>query len=281
MEEEKLIEFVRKYEFIYNLKHPKYMDNVKKQIAWKEIGEQLKQSPVACKQRWQCLRDAYRRALNKKKGKSKQAAKNIKQWKYEKEMAFVAPFLITRKTQDSIEITSDDELSDNADEIHEIESNASENPNTDTEIDDTLANVSDANSTKISNEPPQNESQQIIYTKNSKAELAASAILMAKLLDDQNKLEPPRGYDELDRFFLNISDTVKKFSSYEQALAKNKIFSLVSEMELQLLAPSSSSPYAFNPSPESASSSVKPMPTSPENWNDETQHFFYKFNTPK
>lgn len=43
MEDEKLIECVRKYEFLYNLQHPKYMDTVKKDIAWKEISGQLKQ----------------------------------------------------------------------------------------------------------------------------------------------------------------------------------------------------------------------------------------------
>ncbi|CAG9839460.1 unnamed protein product [Diabrotica balteata] len=69
---------------------------------------------VACKQRWQSLRDAYRRAVNKKKGKSGQAARNIKPWKYENEMAFVAPFFMERKTQGSVDIMiSDDEISDN------------------------------------------------------------------------------------------------------------------------------------------------------------------------
>lgn len=43
MDEEKLIECVRNYEFLYNLQHPKYMDAVKKEIVWKEISEQLKQ----------------------------------------------------------------------------------------------------------------------------------------------------------------------------------------------------------------------------------------------
>lgn len=43
MDDEKLIECVRKYEFIYNLQHPKYMDSVKKEMAWKDISEQLKQ----------------------------------------------------------------------------------------------------------------------------------------------------------------------------------------------------------------------------------------------
>lgn len=212
---------------------------------------------IACKQRWQCLRDSYRRALNKRKEKSGQAARNIKQWKYENEMAFVVPFFMERKSQYPVENTSDDELSDNIDESHATESNASEKHNTDIEVDDTA--------NRISIEYFQNESQERKYTEKPKAvkrkaersEPSAPVLLMAKLLDEQNKLEPLRGYDELDRFFLNISDTVKKFSPYEQALAKNKIFSLVSEMELEQLAPPNSFPYVFNPSPQSSSTEIK------------------------
>ncbi|XP_057658778.1 uncharacterized protein LOC130895480 isoform X2 [Diorhabda carinulata] len=44
MDDEKLIELVRKYEFLYNLQHPKYTDSAKKEMAWKEISEELKQS---------------------------------------------------------------------------------------------------------------------------------------------------------------------------------------------------------------------------------------------
>lgn len=43
--------------------------------------------------------------------------------------------------------------------------------------------------------------------------------------------------DQMDLFFLMLSNTVKSFSPYLQAIAKNKIFNLVSEMEIQHLAP--------------------------------------------
>lgn len=49
MDDEKLIELVRKYEFLYNLQHPKYMDTAKKEMAWKEISEELKQSGMFIK----------------------------------------------------------------------------------------------------------------------------------------------------------------------------------------------------------------------------------------
>ncbi|XP_038217075.1 uncharacterized protein LOC119835993 [Zerene cesonia] len=256
MEDEKLIEVVRKYEFIYNLKHPKYMDNIKKEIAWKEIGDQLKQSAAACKQRWQCLRDAYRRALNKRKGKSGQAVKNIKQWKYENEMAFVSPFILERKTQDTFDITSDDKLSDNVDKG--LTSNEAMDSNRlllKLDEVDTPSVIDDASMTASKYVPQDILSKCIKKPRAIKRRSLRepSAILLAKLF--RSKLNTRR-HDHLDSFFLSISDTVKKFSPYLQAVAKNKIFSLVSEIELQQLAPNS--PYAC-PSP-SASNGEIPIP---------------------
>ncbi|CAG9583312.1 unnamed protein product [Danaus chrysippus] len=246
MDDEKLLKIVRNYEFLYNLKHPKYMDNVKKDIAWKEIAEQLKQSAVACKKRWQCLRDSYRRALNKKKGKTGEAAKNIKPWKYEEEMLFVTPFFVERKAQDYVGLTSDDESSDIFDE-----NSAAIN------IKDNETNVSDTSYTRLADEDSEkphtqnkNTKKKVVKRISLRRKPFPTAVLLAKLVNNQNKLAPQRGHDELDRFFLSISDTVKKFSTYEQALAKQRIFSLVSEMEIEQLASSSSTSCLFKTSPQ-------------------------------
>ncbi|CAG4980457.1 unnamed protein product [Colias eurytheme] len=236
MDDEKLIEIVRKYEFIYNLKHPKYMDNIKKEIAWKEIGNQMKQSAVSCKQRWQALRDAYRRALKKRKVKTDQAMKNIKLWKYESEMAFVAPFL-ERKVQDSIENTNEDKQYTDVDEKQELynEFESMLLPRTDDPLDNSIATTSK----ECAEDEPQTKYIKRAKIIKRKRELSPSSVLIEKLLRD--KLNPPLTHDALDHFFLNISDTVKKFPPYLQAVAKNKVFCLVSEMELQQLA--SDSPY--------------------------------------
>lgn len=100
----------------------------------------------------------------------------------------------------------------------------------------------------------------------------ASAVLMSRLLDEQSNM-PHQEHDELDRFFLSISGTVKKFSPYEQAVAKRRIFNLVSEMELKQLAPASCTNIpqcAYTPSPASTSSiqaNSTSFSTSPEPWN--------------
>ncbi|KAF5280884.1 hypothetical protein FQR65_LT03033 [Abscondita terminalis] len=286
MDEEKLIECVRNYEFVYNLQHPKYMDTVKKEMAWKEISEQLKQPAAACKQKWQGLRDSYRRALNKRKGKTGQAAKKIKKWKYEDEMSFLAPFFVEKKTLESVELTSDDEELQNEDAVTEVQNH------TDNEINSTDAvDVAVSHDTEIRNGDDtiiRSKSSQPQHSQAKKAKAikrakilpvqSASAVLMSRLLDEQGNIPQQRDHDELDRFFLNISETVKKFSPYLQAMAKNKIFTLVSEMELQQLAPptliTTTPQYAYTASPASTSSCVQasstPMLTSPESWDTST-----------
>ncbi|KAG8296646.1 hypothetical protein J6590_052733 [Homalodisca vitripennis] len=51
------------------------------------------------KKRWKSLRDAYRKALLKKKTKSGQANKNIKPWKYEEQMSFLNEHLADKRLQ--------------------------------------------------------------------------------------------------------------------------------------------------------------------------------------
>lgn len=198
-------------------------------------------------------------------------------------MAFVASFFVERKSLESVELTSDDEEPQpNSDTGTEIQNHHFNN-----EIDNTvdvpaaenitateIQNEEDITAINKSSQPQPSQAKKAKTIKRGKIQppQTASAVLMSKLLEAQNK--SPQ-HDELDRFFLHISDTVKKFSPYLQAIAKNKIFSLVSEMELQQLAPpnfaTATPQYAYASSPASTSSSVQasatPMPPSPELWN--------------
>ena len=113
----------------------------------------------------------------------------------------------------------------------------------------------------ISSQPQHSEVKKARAIKKAKVQpkQSASAVLMSRLLDEQMNVSRQCDHDELDRFFLSISATVKKFSPYQQAIAKNKTFSFVSEMELQQLAPprfiSTTPQYTDTPSPASTSSS--------------------------
>lgn len=199
-------------------------------------------------------------------------------------MAFVASFFAERKSLESFELTSDDEESQqNNDAGTEIQNHHFHN-----EINNTVA-IDIAAAENITVTEIQNEDDIIVSNKSSQPPLSqakksktikrakiqppqsASAVLMSKLLEAQNK--STREHDELDRFFLHISDTVKKFSPYLQVMAKNEIFSLISEMDLQQLAPPNfvtvTPQYTSSPASTSASekASATPMPPSPEAWN--------------
>ncbi|KAL4715620.1 hypothetical protein ACJJTC_006199 [Scirpophaga incertulas] len=109
MKREKVIEGVRKYPYLYDLSDAKYSDNIKKDEAWKQISITLKQSESECKKHWLNLRESHRRAIEKRKTKSGQAATTTKKWTFEDEMSFLVPHYRERNT---ISLVDDDDGSD-------------------------------------------------------------------------------------------------------------------------------------------------------------------------
>ncbi|CAG4971683.1 unnamed protein product [Parnassius apollo] len=190
------------------------------------------------------------------------------------------------KQAESVELTSDDEGSQNKDAETEVQNPKSINEINNTDAVDVTAphdtEIRNEDNTIIHNKSTQPKSQHS-QAKNAKGiksaknlPLSASAVLMSRLLDQQGSIPQQREHDELDRLFLNISETVKKFSPYLQAIVKHKIFSLVSEMELQQLAPprfiTTSSQYGNTLHLQHRllhtfkRETHTPMPTSPETW---------------
>ncbi|XP_047100317.1 piggyBac transposable element-derived protein 4-like [Schistocerca piceifrons] len=62
-----------------------------------------------CNDNWNKLRDAYIQAKHRRATKSGQAAKSLSKWKFEDEMAFMNPTLVTRKTRANAEDSSNNE----------------------------------------------------------------------------------------------------------------------------------------------------------------------------
>ncbi|CAG5056604.1 unnamed protein product [Parnassius apollo] len=119
MLKEKLIEEVRKYPLLYDLRDPKYSDVHKKEKAWNEIAIVLSQPASECKKIWQNLREYHSRAIKKKATKSGQSANTNKKLQYETEMSFLLPHYKERSTVTSVDNTDDgdDENSLSAAEI--------------------------------------------------------------------------------------------------------------------------------------------------------------------
>ncbi|CAG5042683.1 unnamed protein product [Parnassius apollo] len=197
MLKEKLIEEVRKYPLLYDLRDPKYSDVHKKEKAWNEIAIVLSQPASECKKIWQNLREYHRRAIKKKATKGGQSANTNKKWQYETEMSFLLPHYKERSTVTSVDNTDDgdDENSLSAAEI--------------------LANVTnneESQDSSIISERPESsvsmyDSSRSVFpdipktTKRKKLqETSASAVLMEYLLKKKND-EDGKQNDEMDKFF--------------------------------------------------------------------------------
>ncbi|KAL4714853.1 hypothetical protein ACJJTC_012525 [Scirpophaga incertulas] len=192
---EKLIDIVKGYKLIYDVNHKDYSDYQKKIETWNEIGLKLKTSGKECKRSWTLLRDSFRRSLKKKRDPQNPE----KKWRYEDEMSFLIPYTKEKPhrfvVHDPITINSFEAV----DPIH-----------------------SPAVSEQSMPEPP---------GKKRKKEAPNSAELIKYILESQ-KGQPP---DDIEKFFTGITSTVRSFPAIDKAIAKARIFQIVSDMEIDIL----------------------------------------------
>ncbi|XP_072761189.1 uncharacterized protein [Anoplolepis gracilipes] len=124
MDDEKLIEYVRECEEIYNLFHPQYLNGTLKDKKWSEISNKLEQVFAACKARWNNIRDNFRKSMKKRVTKSGQAAPKNKKYKYEDQLSFLLPFMKERDTLsnlDNVEKNPGDESDHSENDTEEID----------------------------------------------------------------------------------------------------------------------------------------------------------------
>lgn len=84
---------------------------------------------------------------------------------------------------------------------------------------------------------------------------SASSILMNYLVENKKSERP---VDSIDQFFALMASTVKKFSPFDQHLAKTQVFSLINKIEEKYLAPSP----IFLPPASIHHSQILPSPSS-------------------
>lgn len=205
-----------------------------------------------CKKTWANLRDAYRRAIKKSATVSGQKAKNLKKWKYESEMEFLKPYMKERDTISSVEPKSDVEKSssDSENELNfsKNEINKSGNITMESIIspEENIANSTPSEgyhpselSPKFCKPPP----KKIMTAKKRKkneghaSSESASSLLIRYIIEKEKKEEIKANTEKneinlIDQFFQNMGSTVKQFSPYHQHLAKTRVFSVISELEL-------------------------------------------------
>ncbi|XP_014271110.1 uncharacterized protein [Halyomorpha halys] len=244
MDAEQLIECVRDFPLLYNLEEKEYCDTDKKERAWKEIGVLMNKSAIDCKKQWYNLRDCYRRAIKKRKDtRPGQEAKKIKRWKFEEEMSFLLPHLNPRGNTTTVNV----DMSDNSD-IGETEKNSPRSPVETDASDSNKPLPTPANSLTFKKCIPKENvpASRIMLRRQTASAIrlrrqhvsankmrrpTASAIMMEYIID--HRMNERKSLDDIDQIFQGLAATVKKFSPYNQALAKAKVVSLVSDLEIE------------------------------------------------
>ncbi|GAB6022306.1 hypothetical protein CHUAL_006426 [Chamberlinius hualienensis] len=238
MNNQKLIECVREYMFLYDLNDHRYTDNQLKDDAWKEIAKKLRVQKKDCKKSWFLLRDAFRRAIKKKKeAKSGQACGSTRKWKYEEEMSFLLPYFKERSTISTQPPTNEDEVSNDEDVcnddtggiyITQISPHSFSTP-TQTSTYKNKLGPSGYNSI-----PGPKKARIHQSAKEECCKETASSSLMKYILENKKA-------NGVQQFFDSIATTVQSFPPHDQAIAKSKVFAVISEMEIEVLSRDTSS----------------------------------------
>ncbi|XP_025195660.1 variant-silencing SET domain-containing protein-like [Melanaphis sacchari] len=257
---EMLIELVRERKCLYDMSEKNYSDHQLKENLWREIASTLKEPVENCKKSWTNLRDAFRRAAKKSVTKSGQKSKNIKKWKYEDEMSFLRPHMKERDSISNIEsmVTDDDDSDDNEDQCEE-----SDNLNSSSEDTHEVQSIQSPNSLTSTPQPfrkPVSKNSSVskkkIKLSDNYPESASKTLMQYIIQQKENETkskEDEKNLDVNDKFFSSMCSMVKQFSSYHQHVARSKIFSIVSELELQHINQQSCNRPQTTPNPQSVS----------------------------
>lgn len=226
-----------------------------------------------CKERWESLRAQYRKFLHNKKTKSGQAAVKITKWKFEDHMCFLGEFM-----KDRIRVTSVMGEEDSDVEETELIENINEDEE-ETQVDREIVEPEDRERAVIKKNPTTQLAPKVVkryrktHIENTPKDSASATLMKFLVQEKQQNISHP-----IDTFFSLMASSVKNFNLADQHFIKNKIFSLVSNIEEKYLLqnqnlstchrrPQQTPP--FSPSPISfqygaGSSSSSPCSTQPE-----------------
>lgn len=191
------------------------------------------------------LREGYRRVYKKQKAAlrdpTNRKSNPTSKWTYEDDLAFLAPHLKHRTlpvSSESIHINREDNptnavIQSNHDTVVQRKAKCSRTHESATRR--TCANKSYSNTLTCANESFSNTL--------TCANETYSNTLVKYILDKTTKR------DDIQHFFESISATVQSFPPHDRALAKAKVFQVVSQMELEILSREYSSSLQYESSP--------------------------------
>ncbi|KAM3619010.1 uncharacterized protein V6R79_001648 [Siganus canaliculatus] len=105
MDTEKLINSVRAYPVLYNVRLFGYHDQQQKNLAWDCVAEVVGCSAEECRKRWKGLRDHYRKEKRREKERRRSGSAGGvgRVWRYGSVMEFLDPFLEERPSTSNLD----------------------------------------------------------------------------------------------------------------------------------------------------------------------------------
>ncbi|XP_045475414.1 uncharacterized protein LOC123681206 [Harmonia axyridis] len=255
--EEKLIEAVRIRQVLYDTSHVDYMRAKLKTETWVEIAKEIgMKSGSEAKALWEKLRHSLRDAIRRQQKcfKSGAGAETIKEWKFQKQMGFLQPYMANKSREGNLRqdgeteiLTQDFEINVEAAEVdkeHSQQMNIEEQPeNVEDEsqpkaLSETVPTMLSAKRTsiatpksvkKIKNDNVTKLFKETIekHEERSKARNEERKNLVQQLQLTHN--------DPLFNFFLAMYQSTKRMPSSYQHMIKNRLFNEVSQAEAMLL----------------------------------------------
>ncbi|XP_076291839.1 uncharacterized protein LOC143214532 [Lasioglossum baleicum] len=214
----KLIEAVRSRIFLYDLQHPRYMDLKYKDIAWREIAEEVGLPVYKCKNRWQSIRSTYRKYRSRNAMRNEQAASSERHtFRYGNSLDFLVPFC-----QDKVMLSSLDENS-----VTSEETTAATSTSQDTASGRLIKEVEEEDDF----EPPpkrgrKDTERDLLDTINRCGDLIERSISGI----EENTSQPMKAKVRLLRFFETMALEVFELSQRGQDIVKMNLLQKISEI---------------------------------------------------
>ncbi|XP_028025951.1 uncharacterized protein LOC114239769 isoform X1 [Bombyx mandarina] len=233
--DEKLIRSVKKFPCIWKTTSEYYKCNETKDAAWDQITIETNISDVkTAKSRWKQLRDNHRDALKRQNAtRSGQARKQRKEWKYQKAMSFLLPYMCNRDGSSNF-VTLDNSVSETSNPPYTIDESSCESCNLLSSNSNNVPSVDIPNdSTTSESLPPTSKKKrkndeilELLKENQERREL-----LERERIEVKNMMLANDQYDEIDLFFINLAASTKKLPYYLQLQIKRKCFNTVMSAE--------------------------------------------------
>ncbi|CAF4799017.1 unnamed protein product [Pieris macdunnoughi] len=228
MNDEQLIELVKRYSVLYDIRLAQYRDQTVRNNAWEEIAEQMNTSVEEVKNKWSKLRNCFTNALKRRRKKSGQAAAKAVRWKLEKQMEFLLPHVERRYT-----VTNDDDSTQDNEYLFSEESAVSPPPTirSPTPGTSSLRPSAGASTQKsTASFTPRclsiNDNDNNVFNEMVNVTNATEEMIQMRSVSDM---------DENDLFFLSMSKQLKKLPKTDQAEIKFQLHKLIYESEMKML----------------------------------------------